>query len=242
MRLQLKPKMLALAAALAALTGTGMAAAQDFTFGWNPRSGDVWVDSYLSDVNRYGARYREPFVNEMVRYYGAPRELVTELLVRRNWAPGDVYYACAIAQILGRPCRYVVDEWDRDHGQGWGNVAKRLGIKPGSAEFHRLKRGFVPTYDRWARPITIDEDLYRDFPERAKAIKARGGRAGAPGLEPRGSNGHRAAKAEPARAKAHGNDNKAGDSGKAGAGGKNKAEGKGKGNDNDKRGKGNGKG
>ncbi len=169
MPFKLKSKLSALALIVAGFTGT--VAAQDFSINWNPRSGDVWVDSQLNDVNRYGSRYREPFVDEMVRYYGAPRDLVTELLVTRRWAPGDVYYACAIAQSLGRPCRYVVDEWDRNHGQGWGNVAKRLGIKPGSAEFHRLKKGFVPTYDRWARPIDIDADLRKDFPNRGKGMK-----------------------------------------------------------------------
>ena len=159
----LKTQLLALAAALSALAGT--AVAQDFSLGWNPRSGDVWVDSQLDDVNRYGGRYREPFVDELVRYQGAPRSLVTELLDRR-WAPGDVYMACSIAAIIGRPCRYVADEWERDHGQGWGELAKRMGIKPGSTEFHRLKRGFVPTYDRWGRPIVIDTELSRDFPGR----------------------------------------------------------------------------
>jgi hypothetical protein len=103
-----------------------------------------------------------------VRYHGAPRDLVTELLIDRRWAPGDVYYACSIASVLGRPCRYVVDEWERGHGQGWGALAQRLGIKPGSAEFHRLKKGFVPTYDRWGRPIDLDDDLVRVFPDRRR--------------------------------------------------------------------------
>lgn len=167
-----KWKRVALAALIAAVAGT--VAAQDFSILWDPRSGDAWVDRQLDDVNRYGSRYREPFADEMVRYYGAPRDLVTELLVTRRWAPGDVYYACAIAQMLGRPCRYVVDEWERSHGKGWGAVAGELGIQPGSAEFHRLKRGFVPTYDRWARPIDIDRDLRQDFPHRGKAVKGRG--------------------------------------------------------------------
>lgn len=157
---------IALAAALIAAAGS--AAAQDFVFGWNPRSGDVWVDQRLGDINQYGTRYREPFIDEVSRYYGAPRDFVSDLIVRQRWAPGDVYYACSIAQIIGRPCRYVVDEWNRDHGQGWGALAKRLGIKPGSAEFHRLKKGFVPTYDRWSRPIVLDDDLRRDFPDRGK--------------------------------------------------------------------------
>jgi hypothetical protein len=155
-----------LAAGLAASAGT--AHAQTFSLGWNPRSGDVWVDVWLGDMNRYGSRYRDPFVDELVRYHGAPRDLVVELLTRRHWAPGDVYYACALARLIGRPCRYVVDIWERDHRQGWGVVAKRLGIKPGSAQFHQLKRGMVPTYDRWGRPIELDAQLQRDFPGRGK--------------------------------------------------------------------------
>lgn len=171
-RPRLRVRMLALLASIAAVLGIGQSWAQDFAFGWDPRSGDAWVDTWLGDVNRYGTRYREPFVDEMVRNYGAPRELVSDLLGARRWAPGDVYYACALAQVLGLPCRYVVDEWERSHGEGWGAVAQRLGVKPGSPEFHRLKRGFVPTYDRWGRPIAIDAELRRDFPNRP-SVKAK---------------------------------------------------------------------
>lgn len=157
---------LALATVLAASIGS--AGAQTFSLNWNPRSGDVWVDTQLADMNRYGTQYRDPFIDEMVRYHGAPRDLVTDLLVNRRWAPGDVYYACTIAQVIGRPCRYVVDEWAANHAQGWGVVARRLGIKPGSAEFHRLKKGFVPTYDRWGRPVVLDADLKRAYPNHGK--------------------------------------------------------------------------
>ncbi|GAA5070062.1 hypothetical protein [Lysobacter panacisoli] len=176
----------ALVVAAAATLGIGgTASAQDYTFGWNPRSGDVWVDTWLSDVNRYGGRYRDPFVDEMVRYYGAPRDLVSDLLVDRQWAPGDVYFACALASIIGRPCRYVVDVWERDHAQGWGAVAKNLGIKPGSPEFHRLKKGFVPSYDRWGRDITLDAELQRDFPGRGKGPQGNSN-AGAKKATPQG--------------------------------------------------------
>lgn len=163
---------LALLLAVAAVSSS--ASAQDLTVSWNPRSGDVWVDTWLGDVNRYGTQYREPFIDELVRYHAAPRPLVIELLERRRWAPGDVYYACSIASIIGRPCRYVVDMYEADRGQGWGVLAQRLGIKPGSAEFHRLKKGFVPTYDRWARPIDLDDDLRRAYPDRGKGKGGKG--------------------------------------------------------------------
>lgn len=176
----MKIKTLALVAVTALATLFGNASALDFRFGWNPRTGDMWVDTQLSDINRYGMRYREPFVDELVRYHGAPRDLVIELLVTRRWAPGDVYYACAIANIIGRPCRFVVEEYERNHGLGWGELAKRLGIKPGSAEFHRLKKGFVPTYDRWGRPIVLDADLERAFPGRGKGKSKAASAAGHP--------------------------------------------------------------
>jgi hypothetical protein len=179
-----------LLAALLALAAVSPAAgAQDLTVSWNPRSGDVWVDTWLGDVNRYGGQYREPFIDELVRYHHAPRPLVIELLERRHWAPGDVYYACAIASVIGRPCRYVVDAYEADRGQGWGVIAQRLGIKPGSEEFHRLKKGFVPTYDRWARPIDLDEDLRRAYPDRGKSGKGNGGASAKAGGKQGGGQG-----------------------------------------------------
>lgn len=196
-------------------------AAQDFAMGWNPRSGDAWVDQQLGDINRYGTRYRDPFVNEMTRYHGASRDLVTDLLGRRNWAPGDVYYACSIAHVLDIPCGNVVDEWERNHGQGWGVVAQRMGIEPGSAEFHRLKRGFVPSYDRWGRPIVLDTELERAYPDRTHGK--------GPKTDPTDKAGSVAPHGMGSRGRpAHAEDDKAKASGK-GNGGKSKDGGNGKG-------------
>lgn len=155
--------------ALVLATAASGAAAQEFAFAWDPRSGDDWVDEHLADINDYGHRYREAFIDEIVRYHDAPRELVSALLVGRRWAPGDVYFACAMAQVIGRPCRHVADVWSRDHGQGWGEVASGLGIAPDSDAFQRLKRGFVPSYDRWNRPLELDGALRSAFPARGKA-------------------------------------------------------------------------
>lgn len=248
--MHLKFKAIALAIALSAATGT--VAAQDFAFHWNPRTGDVWVDNQLNDINRYGYRYREPFIDEMTRYYGAPRDLVSDLLVNQRWAPGDVYYACALARAAGRPCADVVDEWRRSNGQGWGVVAQRLGIKPGSAEFHRLKKGFVPTYDRWARPITLDRDLVADFPGRGKGPKGtdadfargksgdaidRSSRGRDPSSKGRDVKGHAGAKGKAART---GKPDHAGNKGPSGQGKAAKA-GTGKGNAGKAKGGGKGK-
>lgn len=191
----------ALALALAAATGPGLA--QDVRIGFSPRTGDVWVDTWLGDVNRYGGTYRDAFVDELVRYHRAPRDLVLDLLGRPGWTPGDVYFACSLAAVVGRPCRFVVDEWERDREGGWGALAQRLGVKPGSPEFHRLKRGFVPTYDRWARPIQLDDDLARDFPGRGRG-PGKGAERDARGDVPHGRDehpGHGKGKGKPGKAK-----------------------------------------
>jgi hypothetical protein len=164
-------------AVLLAVTLAAVPPASAQVAAFDPRTGDAWVDSWLSDINRYARAYREPFVDELVRYHRAPRELVVELLARPGWTPADVYYACSLAAAVGRPCRQVVDEYERDRAPGWGALARRLGVEPGSAQFRRVKGGLVPTYDRWGRPIQIDTDLQRDFPGRPLW---RGGRDEAP--------------------------------------------------------------
>jgi len=122
---------------LLAASLAGAAGAQ--VVGYNFRTGDVWVDGQLGYVNDYGRQNRDYFINDVVSTYGAPRYLVNELLVTRHWSPGDVYYACALAYSARRPCGDVVRYYDESKGQGWGVVAQRMGIKPGSAEFHALK-------------------------------------------------------------------------------------------------------
>jgi len=209
----------ALALALAGAAG----AAHAQTVGWNPRTGDIWIDTTLGDMNRYGERYRDPFVDELVRYHGAPRDLVVELLGPRRWAPGDVYMACSIASIIGRPCRYVVDAYDRDRGQGWGNIAKQMGIKPGSPEFHRLKQGFVPVYDRWSRPIVLDTELQRAYPNHGNGKSKSKGKGYESYQGDDHGNGH-------GNGNAHGNGNShGGGNGNGHGGGNGKGHGKGKG-------------
>ena len=60
-------------------------------------------------------------------------------------------------------------------------LSERLGITPGSAGFNRLKRGFVPTYDRWSRPIYIDGDMRDEYPGRKLMPDAPQSRDGKPG-------------------------------------------------------------
>lgn len=138
---------------LSVVAASAVARAQASADAWNPRTGDAWIDAALADINRYGERYPDAFVDELVRYYGAPRQFVSGLLEAEGWLPGDVYYACAVGRAVGRSCRYVAEARNRDPDAGWGELARRLGVEPGSEAFERLEQGFAPTYERWARPL-----------------------------------------------------------------------------------------
>lgn len=128
------------------------------------RSGDAWIDRRLVDIDAYAARYPAAFVDELVRYYDAPRALVERGIAENRTNSGDLYYACAIAQIAGKPCRGVLAAWERDPSGGWVPVAERLGVEIGAEQATRLRQSIERSYRHWARPQpgSVAEDGVKD--------------------------------------------------------------------------------
>lgn len=56
-------------------------------------------------------------------------------------SPADAYIVFRLGEMSGYPTDRVMREYQSGKGKGWGALAKSLGIKPGSKEFHALKRG-----------------------------------------------------------------------------------------------------
>ncbi len=55
--------------------------------------------------------------------------------------PADAYMVLRLGEMSHQPTDYVIKRYRSGKGQGWGVLAKSLGIKPGSKEFHDLKNG-----------------------------------------------------------------------------------------------------
>lgn len=55
--------------------------------------------------------------------------------------PADAYMVFRLGDMSKQSTSYVCDKYKAGKGKGWGALAKSLGIKPGSSEFHALKRG-----------------------------------------------------------------------------------------------------
>lgn len=116
-----------------------------------PGTGDPWIDTHLLDIDRYAARYRDAFVDELVRYRGAPRAMAEQALGEGTTA-GDLYFACALAQAKGRACRAILDARAASPG-GWEALARSYEV-PALAQIHRRIRGDISeSYLRWARPL-----------------------------------------------------------------------------------------
>lgn len=135
-------------------------------------TGDVWMDAQLQDIDHYAARYRHAFVDELVRYHAVQRPAVYGWLARPGWRPGDVYLACAIANVQARPCSDVVALREQAGlSTPWTALLETVGATADSAHFRRVKRGVVDSYQRWARPLRPDAALRRQLAaeQRAKA-------------------------------------------------------------------------
>ena len=117
-----------------------------------PRTGDALIDARLADINVYGSRYPEAFFDELVRYFDAPRGLIEDQL-EKGRTPGDLYYACALARVTGRPCRGVLDAWTTGHADGWEGIARDIGVVPGDARARRMREGVEESYVRWDRRL-----------------------------------------------------------------------------------------
>ena len=55
--------------------------------------------------------------------------------------PSDAYMIFRLSELSHRPVAEVMTVYRANRKKGWGVMARGLGIKPGSREFHALKRG-----------------------------------------------------------------------------------------------------
>ncbi|UXI68383.1 hypothetical protein [Tahibacter amnicola] len=130
-----------LALVLAGLFAAHTAAADSYAFGFNPDTGDAWLDAHLGDINVYADGHLDGYIDQVCIQTGAPRYYIETLVIEERYPPADVWMIAQTAQVSGQPIETVRTHFDRNRGRGWGVIAKEMGIKPGSAQFHALKNG-----------------------------------------------------------------------------------------------------
>lgn len=90
-------------------------------------------------------------------------------------SPSDAYMVLRLGELSHKPLQEVLHVYNSGKNRGWGVIARQLGIKPGSREFHALKRG---------------HDLYHDGKGAGSmhAQKGNGKRMDNPGKKDKGKN------------------------------------------------------
>lgn len=98
------------------------------------------LDGFLSNLNVQARADMTGFAGRLSAQFGVPGVQVSATLgtVRE---PADAFMIYQLGQMSHQPYERVLQTYQANQGKGWGVMAKSLGIKPGSAEFHALKRG-----------------------------------------------------------------------------------------------------
>ena len=105
-----------------------------------PKTGDKALDSMLETINDKAKSDINFFVKSMSTLGKVHETSLRLLLDRDKFAPGDVYMAVRLSMLSGKPLDFVAAQYKAGRVEGWGVMAKRLGIKPGSSAFHELKK------------------------------------------------------------------------------------------------------
>ena len=98
------------------------------------------LNDFLRSVNNRALSDIRNFNDMLSRQFGIPVPDV-EAIVRSVPNPADAFMIFQLGEMAHVAPAVVLQKYQRSKGKGWGNLARELGIKPGSAEFHALKRG-----------------------------------------------------------------------------------------------------
>jgi len=71
--------------------------------------------------------------------YNISEKKIDYLSAEIGMSAGDIYLTAEIASITHKSVDQIVAVYSVHKDKGWGVMAKELGIKPGSPEFHALK-------------------------------------------------------------------------------------------------------
>ena len=105
--------------------------------------------SYRASADRFGSDDPVLFSQMLARQYNLNESSIGDLhnKFNRNW--GDLAVGLKMGYLTKKPMNTVLGAYEKN--QGWGNIAKELGIKPGSEEFHRMKRELSQRETGWYR-------------------------------------------------------------------------------------------
>jgi len=102
-------------------------------------TGDPELDKTLITLDTEASISFGAFKANISSRYHVSAGMIEYLTVDIGMTSGDIYLTLEIAEITKKSVNQVVVAYESNKGQGWGVIARELGIEPGSIEFHILK-------------------------------------------------------------------------------------------------------
>lgn len=104
-------------------------------------TGDTQLNIMLAKIDEDASANFTIWKKDMSSRTGVSESKITTWSVEFGFKGGDIYLVIEISKITKRPIDEVAKIYRANRAKGWGAIAKELGIKPGSPEFHALKKG-----------------------------------------------------------------------------------------------------
>ncbi len=104
-------------------------------------TGDVELNASHTKIDANAQLDFGGFKADLSASYNVSTTKIDSWSVDLGMKAGDIYMALDLAKITKKPVDEVITVYQKDKTKGWGVMAKELGIKPGSPEFHALKNG-----------------------------------------------------------------------------------------------------
>lgn len=106
----------------------------------SPSTASSELNVFISNLNVQAQADLGAFKVRLSTQFGVSAARV-EAVMASVKTPGDAYMCFRVGQVASKPVEVVVKEYQGNKEKSWGVIAKNLGIKPGSKEFHALKEG-----------------------------------------------------------------------------------------------------
>lgn len=103
------------------------------------KSGDTELDTDLNEINVSAEKDFGVFKLDMKTSYNVTEKKIDDLKVSFGMQASDIFMTLELAKSSGKSVDDVAAVFKKSKGKGWGEIAKELGIKPGSDAFHALK-------------------------------------------------------------------------------------------------------
>lgn len=104
-------------------------------------TGDSQLNVMLAKIDDDASSNFTFFKRDISSRSGISESKITTWSVEFGFRGGEIYLVIEISKITRRPVDEVAKVYRQNRTKGWGAIAKELGIKPGSPEFHALKKG-----------------------------------------------------------------------------------------------------